>query len=138
MLFLDRLLATNEERTVCRVRIHDRPFFRDDDGYLPGWAGLEPMAQCVAAHGGVHSPAGAGSRPPIGFLLGCRRLEVRAERLSPDVAYAAAAVRLWGGATGLVSFDCELFEIETGERLLAGRINAYLPEDPSAVVEGRR
>jgi hypothetical protein len=34
---------------------------------------------------------------------------------------------VWGGDEGLVSFDCELFEREGGARLLAGRINAYLP-----------
>jgi predicted hotdog family 3-hydroxylacyl-ACP dehydratase len=70
-------------------------------------------------------------------LLGCRRLEICADRLSSGVGYAASALRVWGAETGLVSFDCDLFEIETGRRLLAGRINAYLPEDPSEIVEGR-
>jgi 3-hydroxyacyl-[acyl-carrier-protein] dehydratase len=137
MLFLDRLLATDEKRTVCRIRIDDLPFFREPDGSLPGWAGVEPMAQCIAAHGGIHAPKPAGGGPRVGFLLGCRRLEIRAHRLSPGVGYAVSAARVWGGETGLVSFDCDLFEMETGRRLLAGRINAYLPEDLTEIMEGR-
>jgi len=137
MLALDRLVATDPRRTVCRVRSEGLPCFRAADGSLPGWAGLEPMAQCIAAHGGLYAPRPADGRPRVGFLLGCRRLEVRAERLAPDVEYAVAAVRLWGAETGLVSFDCELFELRSGRRLLAGRINAYLPEDLTGIMEGR-
>jgi predicted hotdog family 3-hydroxylacyl-ACP dehydratase len=135
MVFLDGLLAASEKRTVYGVRLDDLPFFRDADGSLPGWAALEPMAQCIAAHGGLEARR-QGEAPKVGFLLGCRRLEIRVARLEPGVAYAAAAVQVWGGHQGLVSFDCELFERNTRRRLLAGRINAYLPEDLTAIRHG--
>lgn len=137
MLFLDRLLATNEKRTICGVRKAGGPFFQEATGALPAWVGLEPMAQCIAAHGGLYSPKPADGKPRVGFLLGCRRLEIGATQLSPEVAYAVSAVRLWGAELGLVSFDCELFEALSRRRLLAGRINAYLPEDLTSMAEGR-
>ena len=137
MLALGDVLATDEKRTVCAVRAEGLPFFRAEDGSLPGWAGLEPMAQCIAAHGGLYAPPLPDGGTRVGFLLGCRRLQVRAARLDASTAYAVAADRIWGATTGLVSFDCELFEVSSGRRLLAGRINAYLPEDLSAVMEGR-
>jgi predicted hotdog family 3-hydroxylacyl-ACP dehydratase len=136
MVFLDRLLAADEKRTVCGVRIDDLPLFRSADGSLPAWAGVEAMAQTIAAHGGLEARR-RGEAAKVGFLLGCRRLEIRADRLQPGVGYAAAATQVWGGERGLVSFDCELFERQGGRRLLAGRINAYLPEDLDALLEGR-
>jgi predicted hotdog family 3-hydroxylacyl-ACP dehydratase len=136
MVFLERLLAGEGKRTVCRVRIDDLPLFRDPGGSLPAWAGLEAMAQTIAAHGGLEARR-QGAAPKVGFLLGCRRLQIRAECLSPGVGYGVAAVQVWGGEKGLVSFDCELFELQGSRRLLAGRINAYLPEDLDAVLEGR-
>lgn len=136
MVFLDELIATDEKRSVCSVRIDDLPLFRDANGALPAWAGVEPMAQCIAAHGGLEALRN-GEAPKVGFLLGCRRLEIQADRLSPGIAYAAAASQVWGRDQGLVSFDCEIFERKSGRRLLAGRINAYLPADLDDVLEGQ-
>jgi predicted hotdog family 3-hydroxylacyl-ACP dehydratase len=136
MVFLDRLLTSDEKQTRCSVRVEAIPMFRDPRGGLPGWVGLEPMAQCIAAHGGLEARR-RGHAPRIGFLLGCRRLRVDTDRLRPGVGYAVSATQVWGADEGLVSFDCELFERAGGLRLLAGRINAYLPADASAIVEGR-
>jgi predicted hotdog family 3-hydroxylacyl-ACP dehydratase len=136
MVFVDRLLEGDEKHTICSVRIETLSLFRDADGALPAWAGLEPMAQSIAAHGGLEARR-RGHEPKIGFLLGCRRLEVQVDRLKPGVGYAASATQVWGADQGLVSFDCELFERNGGARMLAGRINAYLPSDLSAVLEGQ-
>lgn len=128
MVFLDRLLATDEQRTVCSLRVDRLELFRDARGRLPGWAGIEPMAQCIAAHGGLDARR-RGEAPRVGFLLGCRRLMVATEWLEPTQVYVTSAVQVWGGEQGLVSFDCELTAREGGKQLLAGRINAYLPEN---------
>lgn len=136
MVFIDRLLSGEEKQTRCSVRVEAIPMFRHPQGGLPGWVGLEPMAQCIAAHGGLEARR-RGHAPRIGFLLGCRRLRVETDRLQPGVGYAVSATQVWGGEEGLVSFDCELFERAGGLRLLSGRINAYLPADASAIVEGR-
>ncbi len=136
MVFLDRLVAGDEKRTVCSVRVDALRLFRAEGGALPGWAGIEPMAQCIAAHGGLEARR-VGEEPRIGFLLGCRRLAVADDWLLPGVAYVASAEQVWGGEQGLVSFDCALFERDGGRRLLTGRINAYLPADLNDVLEGR-
>lgn len=128
MVFVDELIAGSRERTLCGLRVERLSLFRDPDGSLPGWAGIEPMAQCIAAHGGLEARR-RGGEPRVGFLLGCRRLELRATRLAPGVDYAVSARQVWGGEEGLVSFDCELFERRGGGRLLAGRLNAYLPAE---------
>jgi predicted hotdog family 3-hydroxylacyl-ACP dehydratase len=136
MVFLDRLLASAPGRTVCGVRIEALSLFRSAGGALPGWAGLEPMAQCIAAHGGLEARR-HGETPRVGFLLGCRRLEIRTDWLEPRGQYAVSATQVWGREKGLVSFDCELFEREAGRRVIAGRINAYLPGDLNDVLEGQ-
>lgn len=128
MVFVDALIAAAPRRTVCGLAVERRTLFRQPDGSLPGWAGLEAMAQCIAAHGGLEARR-RGGEPRVGFLLGCRRLEIGVDRLSAGVPYAVSAEQVWGGEEGLVSFDCELFERDGGRRLLAGRINAYLPAE---------
>jgi predicted hotdog family 3-hydroxylacyl-ACP dehydratase/3-hydroxymyristoyl/3-hydroxydecanoyl-(acyl carrier protein) dehydratase len=140
MVFVEELLAADDTRAICRVRLADLPLFRSADGGLPAWAGLEPMAQAIAALGGLRARE-RGEKPRVGFLLGCRRLEIRIDHLDPEREYAAVAARLWGGEHGLVSFECGLFELASRQRLLAGRLNAYLPkdslpEDPAAIAEG--
>lgn len=135
MVFLDRVLRADEERTVCSLRVDSLPLFRSANGALPAWAGIESLAQCIAAHGGLEARR-RGEAPRIGFLLGTRRLRVGAAWLQPGVDYVVMAEQVWGGEEGLVSFECSLVERKGGRRLLAGRINAYLPSDLGELIEG--
>jgi predicted hotdog family 3-hydroxylacyl-ACP dehydratase len=136
MVFVDRVLAAEADRTWCSLQVDKLQLFVGADAALPAWAGIEPMAQCIAAHGGLEARR-RGQAPRVGFLLGCRRLQIGTDRLEPGVPYAVVAEQVWGGEEGLVSFDCDLFEREGGRRLLAGRLNAYLPANLGELTEGR-
>ena len=127
MVFLDQVLLASEEQTVCSLRVEELDRWSGPPG-LPAWAAVEPMAQCIAARGGLEARR-AGLAPPIGFLLGCRRLQIGVSHLSPRGAYAVSASRVFGRDKGLFSFECDVFEREEGRRLLSGRLNAYLPTD---------
>lgn len=71
MCLLDTLLDVGEEYLHAEVTPRHEDLFAKSAG-IPGWVGLEWLAQAVAAWAGVQAVM-AGSKPQIGFLLGSRR-----------------------------------------------------------------
>lgn len=70
MVLLDRIVAFEPSTLVAEVDIReDSPFC--GDGGVPGWVGIEYMAQAVAAHAGCEARQ-RGEPPSIGYLLGTR------------------------------------------------------------------
>ncbi len=70
MVLLDRVLSFDESSLVAQVRIRPDSMFCTDVG-VPGWIGIEYMAQAVAAHAGMKALQ-RGKAPVIGYLLGTR------------------------------------------------------------------
>jgi len=126
-ILLSRVVAHDDAHTVCLAAPALAGLYRDDEGRIPSWVGVEMMAQCVAAHAGLRSHA-RGERPRIGFLLGTRRLALGAAALPPDRELEVRAEHLWGDGR-MVSFTCEVRETDGGPPLLAGNLNAYVPDD---------
>ena len=70
MTVIDRLVEYSPQRSVATVTVtEDCPFFADTG--VPAWAGIEYMAQTIAAHAGYEARL-RGEQPAIGFLLGTR------------------------------------------------------------------
>jgi len=70
MTVIDRVLTYSPERTVAAVEITPRsPFFAGSG--VPAWAGIEYMAQTIAARAGYEARL-RGEPPAIGYLLGTR------------------------------------------------------------------
>ena len=79
MVLLSRVLSHDDDSTVCAVDVDGSGMFRDASGAVPAWVAVEYMAQCVAAHAGLVAHA-AGEPPPMGFLLGGRRVTFQVAR----------------------------------------------------------
>lgn len=73
MCLLERLLDVGAEHLRAEVTPRADDLFAHAAG-VPGWVGLEWLAQAIAAWAGVHRAAG-GEQPMIGFLLGTRRYQ---------------------------------------------------------------
>lgn len=127
MILLDAVLEHTADRTVCVVTIGDDALFREPGGLVPAWVGLEHMAQCVAAHAGLRARA-AGDPPPVGFLIGSRRVLFHAAGFAPGQALTVTAKHLWGDS-GLGSFACSVHDAGTGTVLAEGTLSVYLPKD---------
>ncbi|MEN8162435.1 MAG: hypothetical protein ABFS41_20350, partial [Myxococcota bacterium] len=64
MRLLDRVEAHDGAVTRCRVHPAASGLFQGADGSVPAWVGIEYMAQCAAAHGGLLGHArGEAPRP---------------------------------------------------------------------------
>ena len=134
MVLLTRVLEHENEHTVCEAEAGAHALAPDPGGAEPAWMGLEYMAQCVAAHAGLLGRA-SGEPPRVGFLLSVRRLEIRALYFRRGQRLVVSAHRVWGVTKGLVSFDCELRDGESGGLLVRGCINCFTPregENPGA------
>ena len=134
MVFLERWLEHDADRTLCETRVERLAFLREPDGSLPAWVGIEMLAQTLAVHAGVTAHEQR-NEPLVGFLLGTRRLTVAVARLSPGVRYEVECRRVWG-ERGLVCFETALRERGDEAVLVGGRLNAYVPEDVEALLAG--
>jgi predicted hotdog family 3-hydroxylacyl-ACP dehydratase len=93
------------------------------DAGVPGWVGIEYMAQAVAAHAGYQARLD-GESPAIGYLLG-----TRAYRCSIPAFPVGETLRIHIESLfvemGLGAFACH---IDMGETVATAKINVYQPE----------
>jgi predicted hotdog family 3-hydroxylacyl-ACP dehydratase len=123
--WIDRLVELDAEHAVVEsdVPLHGRLV---RDGTMPAWAGIELMAQAVAAWGG--GCAEREGRPVrIGFLLGSRRYQSHCDGFASGTTLRIAARREFVSDEGLGMFDCR---IHCGDALLAqAQVAVFEPSD---------
>lgn len=71
MVLLDRIIDFDEHSLSAELVVRDDGLLGNDKN-VPAWAGIEYMAQAVAAYAGIMSKL-AGEPVKLGFLLGTRR-----------------------------------------------------------------
>jgi predicted hotdog family 3-hydroxylacyl-ACP dehydratase len=132
-VLLGAVLAHDATSTTCSVDPDGGGLYRDDDGSIPAWVGLEYMAQAIAAHGGlVDREAGTPTRP--GFFLGSRRLAFATGRFAKGQALEVTARHLRGSA-GMLAFDCSVREAGHEEPVVSGVLTVYLSESFEALAK---
>lgn len=124
MRLVDAVLAHDAERTECRVRPAASVLFRDGRGRVPAWVGIEYMAQCAAAHGGLLAHA-AGAPPRPGLFVGSRRLVFRCDGFAADAELRATA-RHVAGRDDALAFACTVEDPAGGPPLVEGRLHVLL------------
>jgi predicted hotdog family 3-hydroxylacyl-ACP dehydratase len=125
MTVIDKLESYDAARSTALAHVRADSLFLEGSG-VPAWAGIEYMAQTVAAHAGAAARL-RGARPAIGFLIGTRayRSEVAEFALGSRLTITVQPVWTQGQ---VAAFDCS---IGIGDRLrvAAAVINAYLPSE---------
>ena len=130
MIFLTGIVDHTKDSTTCVVEVGEDALFREPGGLVPAWVGLEYMAQCIAAHGGLRARA-PGEPVKIGFFVGSRRIDVHTEGFSPGQVLEVRANHLLG-ESGFFSFACSLRDRKSGALLMEGNLNVFLSEDLKA------
>ena len=135
MLLLDTLVSVDADCACCEVTVtEDLPFFDPQRG-LPGWVGIELMAQTIAVWGGWQSK-NEGLGVSLGLLLGSRKYESKVESFAKDsrlTIYARKVIR----DKNLGVFQCT---ISMGDAIVAtAQVSTYLPcEDELNVILARQ
>jgi predicted hotdog family 3-hydroxylacyl-ACP dehydratase len=126
MLLLSSVIEHAPDRTTCVVEVDRSELFRDPEGYVPAWVGLEYLAQCTAVYGSLVARA-RGKAPRFGFFIGGRRLSLHVDRFRPGQRLHVS-VRHLRGDNGLVAFDGTIQDAGGGAPLVEGRLSVYSVE----------
>lgn len=132
MLLIDRLLTDEPESIRVEAVIKPGELFLAPEG-MPGWVGIELMAQTVAAWGGLR--ALEAKRPvQLGFLLGTRRYECTLPFFPMGSSLEIEARQEMVGENGLVVFACKVF---LGQDVVAtAQLNAFQPPNVDEYLRG--
>ncbi len=132
MRFLDRIIAVDEAEAVAETIIRpNNPLFVAGRG-LPAYAGLEMMAQAIAAIDGMKRRQ-EGLPPKIGFLLGCRRYSVNCTHFGENMRLRITAKMIFSDGE-MFAFECRIDDGDGGP-LAQGNMNVYAPANPKALLE---
>lgn len=107
MLFLDRLVDIGADFATCEWQIDDDFALITPDRGVPGYAGVEYMAQCVAVHAGARARI-RGFGPPLGYLLGTRHYRCSVSYFEVGATYQATCQELVRDSQGMGSFACRI------------------------------
>jgi predicted hotdog family 3-hydroxylacyl-ACP dehydratase len=111
MVLLSCVVAHDELETRCRVEVAEQRLFCDAGGAVPAWLAIEWMAQCIAVRGGLRARE-RGEAPPLGLLLGSRKMRFEAADFQADQVLAVRARHLRGRPeSGAQVFDCAIHEL---------------------------
>jgi predicted hotdog family 3-hydroxylacyl-ACP dehydratase len=124
MVLLSEVLEHSEGETACALQVSPGVLV-DPSGRVGAWIGVEFMAQCVAAHGGLLAFA-LGEEPKVGLLLGSRRVRFLRGHYEVGEKLIARAIPVWGKDAGLMAFDCTLVCATTGDLYADARLNCFL------------
>ena len=125
MLLLDRLGEATATTARCEVRVGATlALFLREDGALPGWVGIELMAQTVAAWSGYQGHLRQ-EEPQIGLLLGARKYQCHLARLPAGSLLTIDCEQLLQDGA-LASFQCYLRC--DGELVAEARLSTIQPD----------
>ncbi len=133
MILLDRVVSYQPDGVTCRVTPAVGKPFASDKGHVPGWVGIEYMAQAIAAWAGVSAHL-AKKNVKAGFLLGSRKYQVSVPVFKGQQALDIKAAIIYED-DGLSSFECIILEAASRTVLATATVNTYQPKDLDAFME---
>ncbi len=136
MLLIDRVLAADDEAMCTEVRISKNSMFFTTGHGVPGYVGIEYIAQTVAAYSGWRVQSAApGSTPKVGYLLGTRKMTMNCDWFDDGAILSIHVKNIFeDGEMGV--FDGE---VRNGDDILvSARINVYQPNEPSPATDSNQ
>jgi predicted hotdog family 3-hydroxylacyl-ACP dehydratase len=124
LLLLDSIQEATEEKCIARVRVDPTAWYAEADGAMPGWFGIELMAQTVAAFSGAGKRA-VGMTPRIGLLLGTQSYKSRMARFPAGEILEVEAKLHFLDESGLSAFTCEIRQL--GEQVACATLKTFEP-----------
>jgi predicted hotdog family 3-hydroxylacyl-ACP dehydratase len=132
MVLLEQVLEVGEEHAQCAVTVSSdgvlAPFL-DAQGALPGWYGIELMAQAIGVWSGWHGRQSA-QPPQLGMLLGGRAIYCELPVFTAGSKLLVSVQQLLKDEK-LASFECEI-SIDN-VRIAQGRLNTYQPDQQEII-----
>ena len=135
MSLLDRIEHWSGEQLQAEVTIRPGAPFADASG-MPGWVGIEYMAQAVAAYAGCCARSDK-QAVKIGFLVGSRRYDCSHSHFPLGAKLEVRVKELIQVHNSLSVFQCRIDG--TGEHAdieASANLNVFQPDDPEGFLRG--
>jgi predicted hotdog family 3-hydroxylacyl-ACP dehydratase len=107
MLLLDAIQELNSRHCRAVKVVDPDEWYTLPDGSMPGWFGIELMAQTIAAWSGYEKYSDGG-QPRPGYLLGTRRYKSRTSSFPPGTMLEIEVKQEFMDSSGLGAYDCEI------------------------------
>lgn len=130
MCLLDRLLDVGAEHLRADVMPDPTDLFATETG-IPGWVGLEWLAQAIAAWAGVQRVTG-GAKPAVGFLLGTRRYQCSQSSFAFGDPITVEIFLDFRADNGLGAFRGQLLN-DDNQVIATAMLNVFQPESDEAL-----
>ncbi|HBS79145.1 3-hydroxylacyl-ACP dehydratase [Pseudomonas sp. NPDC047963] len=131
MILLDAVESFDADSITTHLRVKSTGLLNLPDGSLPAWAGIEIMAQTVAAFAGCQARL-AGQPVELGFLLGTRRFQCNVEHFPAGSQLRIHALRSLQDDNGMGVFECHL----DGPGIHAeARLNVFRPPEVASYLQ---
>lgn len=132
MVLLDGITDSGPEHLLGYMWVSADKAFLDAEGHFPAWAGIELLAQAIAAHAGLLAKA-KHEAVNVGFLLGTRRYESECARFSAGSLLQVSIKCLSADPQGFAIFEgC----IVSSEGSLNANINVFVPPNLTDFING--
>ena len=115
LLLMDAILEDGEDCCVGQITVDRGAWYAELDGSMPGWFGLELMAQTIAAHSGNRKRLQC-QPVKFGYLLGSNDYRCLEPSFPAGAVLTVVVQHCFGEGVGLNAFDCE---VRRGDRTLA-------------------
>ena len=126
MVLIDEVVAWSEDCLEAAVQIgEDSPFASGLEG-VPSWAGIEYMAQSIAALAGVRAKM-AGNPIRVGYLVGTRKFTSDVPSFTTGSMLSIHIEEVFED-NNMGVYDCSITD-QTGNGLASARLNVYLPPE---------
>lgn len=120
-IVIDAVVEHSATRSVAIARIDERSTYWEGSG-VPAWAGIEYMAQTIAAHAGLEARA-RGESPALGFVLGTRSYATSVDTF-PNGSKLTVTVEPEVVDGGFAAFKCA---IAIGRVVATAVVTTYRP-----------
>lgn len=122
-ILLDQVVAHDDNHIETTLTVSANGLYNQADGSLPGWLGVEIMAQAVAAYAGCRART-SGLPVELGFLLGTRNYQCNVQSFPLGSQLHVSATRSLEDESGMGVFECEI----AGHNIqVQARLNVYRP-----------
>jgi predicted hotdog family 3-hydroxylacyl-ACP dehydratase len=131
MSLLEELVSYDADRITVALGIRPDTLFCVAGAGVPGWVGIEYMAQAVGAYSGI-GDVQAGRAPQIGLLLGSRRYRCNWPTFPLGARLEITAQLIMHDDDQLAVFDCRIES--NGQCIATADLKAVRPADVQALV----
>lgn len=129
MLLLDNVLEYTSQYLLADVEITaDSTFFDSRLRGVPAWAGIEYMAQAIAALSGLRRRK-TGASINLGMLISARKVSFEQPAFADGAALLIQVTELAGADVGMAAYRCEITDRKSNAVLSRGQLGVYNAAD---------